>query len=302
MKAEIPDLKLYVLPVVGRSSTIYFGWRPVQQNIFRDVRVRQALSKSWDRETWIDVFRNVSAFEAAGIPMETRWNTGLDAKFTGWWLDPNSKDFGPNAVNYKHDIAEAKKLLSAAGYANGTPEIDSVWPPTGQGLDFGKWVASLEGMAQESGFRFKTVNADLNTEWIQKYRDSIGDFEGIVWRNQGLVGGDPVNQLASEYMSTKGNIRFSGYDANGKGDYSGDPALEAMINNAKREFDVTKQKAIVADIQRHLAKTLYDLWFPGGATGLSLVWPVIANHRVYDDLRKSYYQWIDPTQAPLKKA
>jgi len=39
---------------------------------------------------------------AARLPVnidgETRWNTALRAnEFEGWWLDPRSKDFGPNA-------------------------------------------------------------------------------------------------------------------------------------------------------------------------------------------------------------
>ena len=164
----------------------------------------------------------------------------------------------------------------------------------------------MEGMALDAGFRWKTVNPNFSTEYLQKYRDANGNYEGVVWRNQGLVGGDPVNQLSSEYMSTPGNIRFSGFDPNGKGDYSGDPALETMIKNAIAEFDGTKQKAIVAEIQRYMGKMLYDLYFPGSASGLELVWPAVRNHRVYDDGRSVTsrgftYQWIDQTLAPIKK-
>ena len=308
MKADVPQLNMYLVPPDAPGLAAYFGWKPNPPNKtpFRDERARQALSRSWDRDQWIEVFYNVSAFEKAGIPVETRWNTCMVAKFDGWWLDPKSKDFGPNAVNFQHNVAEAKKLLAAAGYPNGV-EVDSAWPPTGIHLELGKLVATMEGMAADAGFRWKTLNPNFSTEYLQKYRDANGNYEGVVWRNQGLVGGDPINHLASEYMSTPGNIRFSGFDPEGKGDFSGDPALEKMIKDAQAEFDNNKQKAIVADIQRYMGRRLYDLYFPGSASGLELVWPAVRNHRVYDDGRSVTsrgftYQWIDQTQAPIKKA
>ena len=35
------------------------------------------------------------------------------------WLDPRKSDFGPNSQYFKQNIAEAKKLMSAAGYDRG---------------------------------------------------------------------------------------------------------------------------------------------------------------------------------------
>ena len=307
MKSEVPALQMYQVPPEPQGLAIYFGWKPSppEKTPFRDVRVRQALSRSWDRDQWIDVFFNVAEIEAAGIPVETRWNTSMVAKFDGWWLDPKSRDFGPNSVNFFQDLAEAKKLLAAAGYPNGL-EVESVWAPTGIHVDLGKFVATLEGMATEIGFRFKTVNPNFGTDYLLNYRDQNGNYEGMVWRNQGLVGGDPINQMTSEYMSTPGNIRFSGFDPAGKGDYSGDPTLETMIKNVNAEFDSKKQVQIVHDIQRYLGKMLYDLYFPGGASTLDLVWPVMRNHRVFNDGRSATsrsftYQWIDATKAPLSK-
>jgi hypothetical protein len=41
------------------------------------------------------------------------------AKLDGWWLNPKSMEFGPNAVNFHDDVTEAKKLMTAAGFPTG---------------------------------------------------------------------------------------------------------------------------------------------------------------------------------------
>ena len=36
-----------------------------------------------------------------------------------YWIDPFSSDMGDSAQNFKYDVADAKKLLAAAGHADG---------------------------------------------------------------------------------------------------------------------------------------------------------------------------------------
>ena len=78
---------------------------------------------AYDRDLWIDAVYDTKALQDAGVPIVRRWNTSLTALDSdaagGWWLDPQGKDFGDNAKYYQHNIAEAKKLMSAAGFANG---------------------------------------------------------------------------------------------------------------------------------------------------------------------------------------
>jgi ABC-type transport system substrate-binding protein len=96
-----------------------FGWLPADKSPFLDERVHQAVSMAVDRDLFLDTFFNVSRFAAEGLTVETRWNTALTATFEGFWLNPKEKDFGPNARYLQHDPAEAKKLLTAAGFPNG---------------------------------------------------------------------------------------------------------------------------------------------------------------------------------------
>src|SRR5437773_4839368 len=95
---------------------------------------------SWDRDAFIEVVAGVSKFEAAGIPMQTGWNTCLPCDYyKGWWFDPKSRDFGAESQNMKHDVAGSKQLLAAAGYPNGV-DVTSSWPTTGYGNDLGQKV------------------------------------------------------------------------------------------------------------------------------------------------------------------
>src|SRR5581483_5852025 len=128
-----------------------------------DERVRQAYSMAIDRDLYIDVVYSTSKFRDQGLPVETRWNTAVPATvFEGWWLDPKGKDFGPNARYFEHNVAEAKKLLSAAGFPDGIA-FQSFVTRTGLGDDLPKWASILEGMAAEAGFKATDVFIDYQT-------------------------------------------------------------------------------------------------------------------------------------------
>ncbi len=304
-KRDLPQLNLYLGDVASTGTNAFFGFKPTDKSVFRDERVRQAYSMSLDRDQFIDVKLNVSTFQKEGIPIKTVWDTNIGAgQFPAWWLDPqDQKKFGPNFKYYQHNIAEAKKLLAAAGFANGVDVISTHISTPDYGTDYPKDVDITEGMAGEAGFRFNANLVNYQTEFIPKYRDSQGNFEGISYRPITPSNpGDPLEGLIN-FFSKKSGTTFIGMDPKGAGDFSGDPYMEDQLFKARSEVDTEKRRAIVQDLQRYLGQKQYFVRTLGGATGLSLWWPAVKNANVYSNsLLFNFYEWLDDTQQPLKKA
>ncbi|HLF77459.1 MAG TPA: ABC transporter substrate-binding protein [Dehalococcoidia bacterium] len=300
-KREESRLSIYPGDLAGGGPRMGFGYLPGSP--FLDERIRQAASMSIDRDLYIDTFQNVSKFTSEGLPMETRWNTSLSGSLEGWWLDPQGKEFGANAKYYKHDLAEAKKLLSAAGHPNGMQNVTSTYITSGELGDLPKQSSVIEGMLLEGGIATKFNPVDYNTQYIPKYRDNQGRFDGLVFKLPGGGAGknDPVGALSSEFWS-KGGVTFYGFDSAKKGDQSGDPEVEALIVKARVERDINRRKALVYDIQRLLAKGSYGILPPGVATTFVMAWPSLGNFRVYQGGRLNYRLWVDQTKAPIAKA
>ncbi|HLF77979.1 MAG TPA: ABC transporter substrate-binding protein [Dehalococcoidia bacterium] len=304
-KRDVPAVKMFQAAPTGFSpgSTVYFGWQPTNANKpFKDERVRQALSMSWDRDLFIDTFSNVSKFTEQGLPAAALWNTVMAPGAGPWRLDPKSKDFGPNAKYFQHDVAEAKKLLAAAGYASGLEVQSNYISGTQLGVDYQKQIQVLEDMAREVGFKPTAKLIDYATEY-PKMRDGRGKFDGWGYVSSPPPGNDAVIIFTYRYYS-KGGINFLGFDAQGKGDDSGDPSVDSQIEKARGEFDTTKRMAIVHDLQRYLAKAQYCVPQPGTAGGYTLAWPAYSNYQVVQGDKRgiNYNVWIDESQAPLKKA
>jgi ABC-type transport system substrate-binding protein len=259
-----------------------------------------------DRDLFIQVEYNVDNYRQAGIDVETRWNSALPANFfTGWWLDPQSKDFGENAKYFQHDIAEAKKLMAAAGYPNGV-DVVRTSAPDNYGAKASKDLEVITGMASEIGFRYTDNIVGYNTGYQPQYRDASGNFDGETHRSVIGSATDAVELLLSSF-STAGGSTFVGADVNGKGDFSGDPRIDQDLKSARAEVDADKRRTIVQDLQRYLAKQQYMIRYPGGATGLSLEWPGVRNYRVFRGPGFSFwgpghYVWLDDTLPPFKKA
>ena len=131
-KRQVSDLELYAREPAYQFNHIKFGWNPSlgKGTPFRDKRVRQAFSRAIDRDIFLDKLYNLSQFAKDGLEAEAYWHTSIQANTAGffagensYWLNPKGKDFGPNAKNYQYDVAEAKKLLAAAGFASGLETV-----------------------------------------------------------------------------------------------------------------------------------------------------------------------------------
>jgi peptide/nickel transport system substrate-binding protein len=306
LKRELPQLGLFAGEIVAQGNRTIFGWNTPA---LRDERVRQAFSMSYDRDLWIDVWNNAATFEAEGLPIERRWYSPFPAigeNYDGWRLEPrDEKDFGPNAKFFKHDLTEAKRLLSAAGFANGLDLVSTYIGTREYGVDFQRQVEVRQGFNSEIGIRFTPNIIDYQTEFIPRYRDSNGNFEGISYRSgPPPVSGDPVAQMHYWYHSKAGSS-FMGFDAGGKGDRSGDPHVDQTIEKASQEPDSEKRRAMITELVRYLGGKMYSLHGIGGAATFNLAWPAIGNFGAYQggsaNTQRIYntYWWLDNTKAPL---
>ena len=156
------------------------------------------------------------------------------------------------------------------------------------------------GMVENSGvFKMKRNLMSWQTEWnTPLFRFSKGKFNGTTW-GPDTAAGDPANVLFFLYNSKGGYFQ------------GGDATMDDMTNKARLEFDDKKRMALVQDIQRYNGGKMFNEKI-GGAGGFSLSWPVIRNMLVntggtnWMDLElfsnSGLKAFIDPTQAPLKKA
>jgi ABC-type transport system substrate-binding protein len=299
-KREVPAINLYVEDPPAMSEFAFFGWNPALGNgtPFRDKRLRQAFSMSVDRNLWIDTFYETDKFKAEGIPMVTPWNSVLTTNWPGWWLDPQGKELGAAAKNYQFDLAEAKKLVSAAGLPP-TQEIKAQYPLTGYSADYLKHVEVMINFAKEAGIKMVTSPVSFTTEWRPKVSDNGGDFEGISFRPDATAGlPHPVEFMYAGFHHEAG-AGYTGFFPSSSSFQKGDPRLDDILNKARREFDDKKQQAGIAELQKIVADEMYVVRMPGSSNSFTMAWPVVRNQKVWDGDTTLRNMWLDPSKKPL---
>jgi ABC-type transport system substrate-binding protein len=170
----------------------------------------------------------------------------------------------------------------------------------------------LNGWANEVGFKTAANGIDYNTEYLTKYVTQQGKHDGWLYRRGAVSSPDPVDFYVWRYWSKSGATSGAlGYDVAGKGDQSGDPEVDTLIEKALAETDANKQKTFLHDLQRYLGKMQYGVPHPGNASTFDLVWPVTGNFRVHQNDSRGgttnllnsffYTAWVDETKEPIKK-
>jgi ABC-type transport system substrate-binding protein len=291
-KKDLPELQLTQGDYSAGISTIYFGWN--EGSPFRDERVRRAVSMLIDRDSYIDVFTNFSKFRKEGLDVGVRWYSHISPAFEGVWLDPqDEKALGEGAKNFRLDAAEAKKLLSAAGHANGV-DTDAYHIGVGAyGPTFPKTVEVTQEMLRQGGIRANSNVLDYQQEYIPKYYFSKGSFKGMAFGPDTLFP-DPGDYLFAIYHSKGSRLHVAP-----------DAELDRMIDQQRRELDRPKRIQMIHEVQRYLARQMYTVPWGGVITPLTLTWPWVRNLGVYRSYPNStgtslqeslIHFWIDQTK------
>jgi peptide/nickel transport system substrate-binding protein len=206
------------------------------QKPWSDVRVRQAVSMAIDRREIIE-----ATLEGVGVV-----NGPLPAALGDWALPIDQ--LGEGARSYRHDPAEAKRLLAAAGYPSGFPASVCF-------NSYGSTVLVDTMQLVLKHLKAVGIDARLDQKEYGAYQATcrLGKFDSTVFGPLTPFL-DADNFLFGQY--------FTGEPRNRS--HVKDPALDDLLVRQRRTMDVKARRDVINDIQRHLAKQQYYVHVPTG--------------------------------------
>jgi len=278
---DIPlTFQIFAFRQIGSGST----------SPFNDERVRRAVSMSIDRDGLIDTLSNDTFYKDEGLEIQKPWHNIVGAGLTRWWLDPKAAmEKGEEwAKWYKYDIAEAKKLLAAAGYANG---FEAEYHRTVKiyGDTYDDAAEAFVPMLDAVGIKTKVQVHDYSSKFFPDIY-SKGDYAGM------------GNILQS--FSTPGQTLFALYHPDGPFNRNkwNDPQVVDLIKKQGEELDLEARKSLVYEAQKYISNTMHNVpLLQQSWTGYTIGWPFVKNWRFYRNPSNSYswgsqahlYYWLD---------
>jgi peptide/nickel transport system substrate-binding protein len=237
------------------------------QKPFDDVRIRRAISLAIDRQGIID-----AVFEGVGV-----FNPPVPAALLEWTV-PLDK-LGAGARYYKHDTAEARRLLAAAGYPNGFAA--NVCFAT-----YGSTVLVDAMQLVLKQLKDVGIDARLDQKEYGAYAATCytGNFPSMAYGPQTPFL-EPDSFLYGQY--------FPGQPRNQS--HIDDQAVSELLTRQRRTADLGKRRELIFEIQRVLAEKQYYVQTPSGV--YVAVWdPALKNYGPnvgYDYGGRLAAAWLD---------
>jgi ABC-type transport system substrate-binding protein len=228
----------------------FFYFDPSPTSDVSDPRVRQAISMCLDRDALTDLGYNTTKLKAAGLDVKTGWNNEIPAGFTRWWLDPQGKDIGDTAKYFKYNVAEAKKLMDAAGKSAGF-NIKYQYVQNRYGAAFDAIAEAQIGYMQAIGIKADVEIQDYNSKYITQ--TFTGNFTGIAFGYETPFpegGSYPIRHFTDNPLN-HGKVN--------------DPELAKLAVDQQQASTEEKRKSIFWDIQRKNAEKMYYVPSQAGA-------------------------------------
>lgn len=208
------------LHVSPQLTTYYYGFN-LDKPLFRDPRLRRALSMVIDRERLANSVLRVGELPAWG------------------WVPPGVLGYGQQSFDYarlplQQRIAEARKLLAEAGYTRDKPLAFELRYNNGEVHTklavavSSMWKEALGVEARLAGVEFKSLLQDVDRREVEMYRLSwVGDYN------------DAYTFL--QYLKSDFGINLPHYR---------NPAYDALLEEAARQTDETRRRELLEQAER----------------------------------------------------
>ena len=281
LRRDAPDAMMIQQEIPpNQFNRMSFGVVEAQTAPWRDPRVRIALRRAIDWDVITDGLADKEALAAAGVDIETRPSThvGTDPLY---WLDPRKGELGQASENYLFNLAEAKKLMEAAGHRQPV-EIDGYIAASRQA---GHDVAFITADEWNKTGLFKINVETIRTEreFTDKYLLDY-NFKGMLM-SIGVAGNEP-DYVLYRYFHSSRPAPFP------------DPELDRIIDSQRREPDLLRRASIIKEFQKYMATKFYLTPGHGLYGNWSFEWPWLHNRNFTNlpgmNQGQPHRVWLDP--------
>lgn len=236
----VPQLKAAGMKIVTNVTPHVWNYHLSQLpgSPWTDIRLRKALNLAIDRAAVVDLMG------------------GLAAPAKGQ-VDPSSPWFGKPSFDVKYDLVAAKKLVAEAGYSPEKPlKTTFVIAQGGTGqmasLSINEFIQqSLREIGIDISFKVVELEV-LYTHWRRGAKDEMNN--GITAENVAYVTSDPLYALVRFFHSNQ--IAPTGVNWG----YYMNPKVDALIDKAKRSFDVGEQDRLLAEAHQIVVDDAVMVW------------------------------------------
>lgn len=251
---------------LGSSAWIAFN---TTKPPFNDIRVRHAVGLLYNR-----------AAEIASVHLGE-----ADAAGTALLPYPEAlkpKDMPDMAAMLKYDVAEAKKLLAAAGFANGFKTEIHITPQYFTNSGYQDSMERMVGDLKQGGIDATAKSTEYGV-WIASVYRPPFNFDGILW-GPGRYYAD-ADPYVSYWLHPKGIANQSRVN---------DPAMTALVEKQATQVNPKERWETLKEIQKLEAKNAWYIWRVTPKSSIFVANKVkdFSRHEGYDS-REFWHAWID---------
>jgi peptide/nickel transport system substrate-binding protein len=217
---------------------------------WQDKRMRQAISLAMDR---------VGIEKIMDATGQGDWHSHISPALAPFYVSPktNEAEFGPNAKYFKRNIAEAKALMSAAGYPNGikfklVANVDRYGASAQQNWEL--IAATIKEAGFEPELTFQEYGAYIQSTYLGRIPEgsiAVGPLIGAPR--------DPDNIFFTNFISTSARKNWGGTPIPEQAD------LDDRFQKQRTIMDLEQRKQAIKEIQQIMAEAMPVVPYTAGA-------------------------------------